>query len=105
MRRKGGIGLEQTVDRVAMEVAEHSPTLAEELAILSAEMAMLNDRRTALSEFGKRVGGHGKTLRRPSFKPSNTERRYRRLCALWPMNCVISVWRTRSKRRRRCRQN
>ncbi len=59
---QGGIGLEQTVDRVAMEVAEHSPTLAEELAILSAEMAMLNDRRTALSEFGKRVGGHGKSF-------------------------------------------
>lgn len=59
---QGGIGLEQTVDRVAMEVAEHSPTLAEELAILSAEMAMLNDRRTALSDFGKRVGGHGKSF-------------------------------------------
>ena len=59
---QGGIGLEQTVDRVAMEVAEHSPTLAEELGILSAEMAMLNDRRGALSEFGKRVGGHGKSF-------------------------------------------
>ncbi len=59
---QGGIGLEQTVDRVAQEVAEHSPTLAEELGILSAEMAMLNDRRGALSEFGKRVGGHGKSF-------------------------------------------
>jgi tight adherence protein C len=59
---QGGIGLEQTVDRVAMEVAEHSPVLAEELGILSAEMAMLNDRRAALSEFGKRVGGHGKSF-------------------------------------------
>ncbi len=59
---QGGIGLEQTVDRVAMEVAEHSPTLAEELAILSAEMAMLSDRRTALSDFGKRVGGYGKSF-------------------------------------------
>lgn len=59
---QGGIGLEQTVDRVAMEVAEHSPVLAEELGILSAEMAMLNDRRGALSEFGKRVGGHGKSF-------------------------------------------
>lgn len=59
---QGGIGLEQTVDRVAMEVAEHSPVLAEELAILSAEMAMLSDRRNALSEFGKRVGGHGKSF-------------------------------------------
>ncbi len=59
---QGGIGLEQTVDRVAMEVSEHSPILAEELAILSAEMAMLNDRRTALSDFGRRVGGHGKSF-------------------------------------------
>jgi len=59
---QGGIGLEQTVDRVAMEVAEHAPVLAEELGILSAEMAMLNDRRNALSDFGKRVGGHGKTF-------------------------------------------
>ncbi len=59
---QGGIGLEQTVDRVAMEIAEHSPTLAEELGILSAEMAMLNDRRGALSEFGKRIGGHGKSF-------------------------------------------
>lgn len=59
---QGGIGLEQTVDRVAQEVSEHSPVLAEELGILSAEMAMLNDRRSALSEFGKRVGGHGKSF-------------------------------------------
>ncbi|MFA5593614.1 MAG: type II secretion system F family protein [Micavibrio sp.] len=59
---QGGIGLEQTVDRVAMEVAEYSPTLAEELGILSAEMAMLNDRYMALSDFGKRVGGHGKSF-------------------------------------------
>jgi tight adherence protein C len=59
---QGGIGLEQTVDRVAIEVSEHSPVLAEELAILSAEMAMLNDRRQALSDFGKRVGGFGKNF-------------------------------------------
>lgn len=59
---QGGIGLEQTVERVAMEVAEYSPTLAEELGILSAEMAMLNDRRGALSDFGKRIGGHGKSF-------------------------------------------
>lgn len=59
---QGGIGLEQTVDRVAHEISEHSPTLAEELGILSAEMAMLSDRRGALSDFGKRVGGHGKSF-------------------------------------------
>ena len=53
---QGGIGLEQTVDRVAEEVIEHSPTLAEELGILSAEMGMLNDRRKALQDFSRRVG-------------------------------------------------
>lgn len=56
---QGGIGLEQAVDRVAHEVAEHSETLAEELGILSAEMAMLNDRRQALQDFARRVGSGG----------------------------------------------
>jgi tight adherence protein C len=56
---QGGIGLEQTVDRVASEVAEQAPTLAEELGILSAEMAMLNDRRQALQDFARRVGSGG----------------------------------------------
>jgi tight adherence protein C len=59
---QGGIGIEQTINKVAEEVAEHSPVLAEELGILSAEMAMLSDRRTALSDFGKRVGGYGKSF-------------------------------------------
>jgi len=56
---QGGIGLEQTVDRVAKEFTEHSPVLAEELGILSAEMAMLNDRRQALQDFARRVGSAG----------------------------------------------
>lgn len=59
---QGGIGLEQTVDRVADEMAEHAPVLAEELGILSAEMAMLNDRRAALNDFGRRIGGHAKSF-------------------------------------------
>ena len=53
---QGGIGLEQTVARIADEISEHSPTLAEELGILSAEMAMLSDRRVALSDFARRMG-------------------------------------------------
>lgn len=53
---QGGIGLEQTINRIADEIAEHSPTLAEELGILSAEMGMLNDRRAALQDFARRVG-------------------------------------------------
>ncbi len=60
---QGGIGLEQTVQRIAEEISEHSPTLAEELGILSAEMAMLNDRRAALQDFARRVGsGSAKTF-------------------------------------------
>lgn len=53
---QGGIGLEQTVNRIAEEISEHSPILAEELGVLSAEMAMLNDRRGALQDFARRVG-------------------------------------------------
>ena len=60
---QGGIGLEQAIARVTMEIADHSPILAEELGILSAEMAMLNDRRQALQDFAKRLGsGAGKTF-------------------------------------------
>lgn len=53
---QGGIGLEQTIDRVADEIAEHSPILAEELGILGAEMAMLSERRVALQDFARRMG-------------------------------------------------
>ncbi|MAF68325.1 MAG: type II secretion protein F [Micavibrio sp.] len=53
---QGGIGLEQTINRIADEVSGHSETLAEELGILSAEMGMLNDRRRALQDFARRVG-------------------------------------------------
>jgi len=60
---QGGIGLEQTIDRVASEISESSETLAEELGILSAEMAMLNDRKQALQDFARRVGsGAGKNF-------------------------------------------
>lgn len=60
---QGGIGLEQTIDRVAAEVADTSEVLAEELGILSAEMAMLNDRKKALQDFARRVGsGAGKNF-------------------------------------------
>ena len=54
---QGGIGLEQAIDRVAGEVAEQSEVLAEELGILCAEMSMLNDRKQALQDFAKRMGG------------------------------------------------
>lgn len=53
---QGGIGLEQTIERVAEEIADNAPVLAEELGILSAEMAMLNERSAALQDFARRVG-------------------------------------------------
>lgn len=53
---QGGIGLEQAVTRIADEMSDHSEVLAEELGILSAEMALLNDRRIALQDFARRVG-------------------------------------------------
>ena len=53
---QGGIGLEQTINKVADEMAESSEMLAEELGILAAEMGMLNDRRAALQDFANRVG-------------------------------------------------
>lgn len=53
---QGGIGLEQAVNRVSSEVVEYSPTLAEELSLLSAELGMLNDRRGAFQDFARRVG-------------------------------------------------
>lgn len=53
---QGGIGLEQTINRIADEISDHSETLAEELGILSAEMGLLNDRRAALQDFARRVG-------------------------------------------------
>ncbi len=60
---QGGIGLEQTIQRVAEEIAEQSDVLAEELGMLCAEMAMLNDRRRALQDFARRVGsGAGKSF-------------------------------------------
>jgi tight adherence protein C len=60
---QGGIGLEQTVHKIAEEISGHSPMLAEELGILSAEMSMLNDRRAALQDFARRVGsGAGRSF-------------------------------------------
>lgn len=60
---QGGIGLEQSVERVAREVVESSEILAEEMGVLSAEMALLGDRRMALKNFSERMGvGAAKTF-------------------------------------------
>lgn len=60
---QGGIGLEQSIERVSVEVAENSEILAEELGVLNAEMSLLGDRRLALQNFAARMGvGAAKTF-------------------------------------------
>lgn len=53
---QGGIGIESAISRIAERIVDHSPTLAEELGILSAELAMLNDRKQAYRAFAERAG-------------------------------------------------
>lgn len=53
---QGGISIEQAINRIAEEVADHSAMLAEELGILGAELGLLNNRRQAFQDFAKRVG-------------------------------------------------
>jgi tight adherence protein C len=53
---QGGIGIEAAINRIADTVSEHSIALAEELGILSAELGMLNDRKSAFQGFASRVG-------------------------------------------------
>ncbi len=53
---QGGISIESAINRIAERIADYSPILAEELGILSAELAMLADRRAAYRGFADRVG-------------------------------------------------
>ncbi|GGK32866.1 type II secretion system F family protein [Salinarimonas ramus] len=53
---ESGMSIEQSFKRVSMEVGANSIPLAEELALASAEMAYLNDRRTAYENLARRTG-------------------------------------------------
>ncbi len=53
---QGGVGLEAAINRITDAVADHSTILAEELGILSAELSMLNDRRSVFQNFAMRCG-------------------------------------------------
>ncbi len=60
---QGGIGIEAAINKIADEISEHSETLAEEMGLLSAELGMLNDRRSAFQGFATRVGsGAGRSF-------------------------------------------
>ena len=53
---QGGISIEQAIKRIADEIADYAPILAQEVGILGAELGMLNDRRDAYKSFADRVG-------------------------------------------------
>lgn len=53
---QGGISIEQAINRIADEIADHSHMLAEELGVLGAELGLLNNRRAAFQDFARRVG-------------------------------------------------
>lgn len=52
---EAGLSLTATVQRVAREIAQVSPDLGYELALLSIELNMLSDRRKALQNFSDRL--------------------------------------------------
>ena len=53
---ESGLGVEAAFTRVTEEIAEASPILAQELGLMSAELAYLGDRRQAYENFSNRTG-------------------------------------------------
>jgi tight adherence protein C len=62
---EAGQSIEATFQRVTEELVNSAPALAEEIALTSAELAFLGDRRTAYSNLADRTG-------LPSFKSLST---------------------------------
>lgn len=52
---EGGLGIEAAIDRVAREIEGQSEVLAEEMGLLSAELALLGDRIGAFRNFATRI--------------------------------------------------
>jgi tight adherence protein C len=53
---ESGISLEAALNRVAEEMAADAPAFSEEVALTTAELAFLSDRRQALGNFAERTG-------------------------------------------------
>ena len=53
---EAGLGLELGLERVAAEIEPAHPAIATELGLTSAELRILADRRTALTNMGNRTG-------------------------------------------------
>jgi tight adherence protein C len=56
---EAGMSVEVAFKRVAREMAEQSPALAEELTLTTAELSFLEDRSRAYENLGKRTGLDG----------------------------------------------
>ncbi|MGU4174100.1 type II secretion system F family protein, partial [Pseudomonas aeruginosa] len=52
---ESGVSMEAAMRRVAEEMGEQSPELAEEMILTTAELSFLQDRRVALENFGMRT--------------------------------------------------
>ena len=52
---ESGVSIEATLKRVADEMADQAPELAEELVLTNAELSFLQDRRVAYENLGKRT--------------------------------------------------
>ena len=52
---EGGLGIEAAIDRVGREMEAQSEVLAEEMGLLSAELALLGDRSGAFKNFAARI--------------------------------------------------
>jgi len=53
---EAGLSVEGAFQKVVEEMAESAPVLAEEIALTSAELAFLSDRRTAYTNLSERTG-------------------------------------------------
>ncbi len=53
---ESGLSIEATFQRVTEEIVESAPPLAEEIALTSAELAFLGDRRLAYDNLAERTG-------------------------------------------------
>lgn len=53
---EAGLSLEAAFTRIAKEVGESAPEIAEEFGLTTAELSFLGDRRQALTNFSERVG-------------------------------------------------
>jgi len=53
---EAGLGLEPAITRVAVEIGQAHPAVAEELLLTASELRVIPDRRTALLNMGSRTG-------------------------------------------------